>query len=592
MQDDFAWLGLLRSVPESRSLLSALFMPEAQGTIRPLSERAFFLFFGSLFGLNGLPFHIWVFLTMAADTVLVGWLTRRTTGSRVAGLLAPILWVTGSAIAPVLSWSSAYNEALCPLFLLGALALFIRFVETGRWAFWWWQLVVFTLGFGALEVNVVYPALAAAFALTIARMPLRRVARILLPLIVISCVYFFVHRWVAALPSSGPYAIHLDRRVFGTLAQYWKLALIPEIWDVRASARVALFWGLTVAFAAFLVREIARARYVIVFAALWFLITLAPMLPIPDHVTNYYVAIPLIGLAMAGAWGIVSAWGHPLARIAVTLVAIGWVGIMAQGSLRVSNWWMDRSQEVRALVLGVQAAHQAHSDKIIVLDGLTTDLFNNAVGESAFYAIGADYVYLTPGSGDNIQPRVNADLLPSITLHPAVMKNAITHESVVVYSVLSDHLRNITEAYERSVLPRLSLNKTETRRVDVGNPLFAYLLGPEWLRFESGVRWMPGRATLRLGGPGSANDKLLLAGFCPDEQLKAGPLRVSVAVDGIPLQGTEIGNPENTFRRLFDVPPTLAGKQSVEITIAVNRVLHESDGRELGLVFGTIGFVQ
>src|SRR4051794_39641172 len=36
MQDDFAWLGLLRSVPESMSLQHALFSPAAQGTIRPL----------------------------------------------------------------------------------------------------------------------------------------------------------------------------------------------------------------------------------------------------------------------------------------------------------------------------------------------------------------------------------------------------------------------------------------------------------------------------------------------------------------------------------------------------------------------------
>jgi len=595
MQDDFAWLSLHRLVPESRSLLNALFKPEAQGTIRPLSERGFFLLFEGLFGLDALPFHVWVFLTVAADTVLIGWLARRITGSRAAGLLAPVLWVSGSTLAPVLSWSSAYNEALCPLFLLGALALFIRFVESGRWIFWWWQLVVFTLGFGALEINVVYPALAAVWALTIARVPPRRVARILLPLFVISCVYFLVHRWAAPLPSSGPYAVHLDARVFRTFAKYWKLALLPEIWSGRGGWQGRLvFYGLTAALLAFLVREIGKARYAAVFGVLWFLITLAPMLPIPDHVTNYYVTIPLIGLALAGAWGIVSSWrNHVVLAIAVTAAAAGWVTLMARSSLGGSHWWFDRSRAVRALVLGVQAAHQAHPDKIIALDGITTDLFNNAVAESAFFPIGVDDVYLIPGSEDKIEPGVNAELLRNMTLHPAAMKNAITHEDVVVYSVLSDHLRNITEAYGRSALPRLSLDKTEPRRIDAANPLFAYLLGPEWSRVEAGgIRWMPGRATLRLGGPGSASDKLLLSGFCPEQQLKAGPLHISVAVDGIPLQGTEIGNPENSFRRLFAVPPSLAGKPSVEIAIAVDRVLHETGGRELGLVFGTIGFVQ
>lgn len=41
--DDFAWLGLRLQVHDQGSLLHALFAPMAQGTIRPWSERAFFL---------------------------------------------------------------------------------------------------------------------------------------------------------------------------------------------------------------------------------------------------------------------------------------------------------------------------------------------------------------------------------------------------------------------------------------------------------------------------------------------------------------------------------------------------------------------
>jgi hypothetical protein len=129
------------------------------------------------------------------------------------------------------------------------------------------------------------------------------------------------------------------------------------------------------------------------------------------------------------------------------------------------------------------------------------------------------------------------------------------------------------------------------RRVEVGNPLFAYLLGPEWPAVESSrYRWMPRRATVRLGGPESARDKLVLQGYCPEQQLKAGPLHLSVSVDGIPLTGTQIGSPETSFRRLFDVPPSLLGRRSVEVSISVDRVLHDAGGRELGLVFGTVGF--
>jgi len=41
--DDFAWLGTGIYVQNFHDLLIALFAPQAQGTIRPLSERMFFL---------------------------------------------------------------------------------------------------------------------------------------------------------------------------------------------------------------------------------------------------------------------------------------------------------------------------------------------------------------------------------------------------------------------------------------------------------------------------------------------------------------------------------------------------------------------
>ena len=131
-QDDFAWLSLLRDVHSFHDVIHALFAPAAQGTIRPWSERGFFLLFESLFGLDSLPFRICVFVTMAADLTLVAWITRRITGSSAAGAFAAMLWTANTALVTVMSWSSSYNEALCSLFLLGALALFIRYTETGR----------------------------------------------------------------------------------------------------------------------------------------------------------------------------------------------------------------------------------------------------------------------------------------------------------------------------------------------------------------------------------------------------------------------------------------------------------------------------
>jgi hypothetical protein len=605
ISDDFAWLGLLREVHEGRSLLNALFAPEAQGTIRPWSDRGFFLLFHSLFGLDSLPFRICVFITMAANLTLVAWITRRVAGSPVAGFLAATVWTANASLSTVMAWSAAYNEALCPLFLLTALVCFIRYIETGRRVFWWWQLVVFTLGFGALEVNVVYPALAAAWVLFVAETAKRRKFLVsLIPLVFISAVYFLAHNAAAPLPHEGAYGVHFDSRIFRSLALYWKWSLLPATWSAGGRfGRMgpAIFWILTAVISAFCIGEIVKKRYEVLFCVCWFLITLAPMLPLPDHYSDYYLTVPVIGPAMLGGLGISRALAavstrrllRPLCVCAVLIMLAAYLRVMVPTARIATRWWLDRSLAVRGLVLGVRAAEETHPGKTIVLDGIPKDLYDSSIGESAIYSVGLNEAYLTPASRDTIQPHLDFGKLSHLVLDPASLRRAITHEQVVIYSDVGDHLRNVTEAWERSVSNRPQSNqKTDPipRRVEVGNPLLAYLLGPEWYELESGIRWMPRRATVRLGGPASTMDKLLLEGDCPDRQLKAGPLHLSVSVDGIPLEGAQIGEAESHFRRLFVVPSSLVGRSNLEVAVSVDRVFYERGGRELGLVFGTIAF--
>ncbi len=132
MADDFAWLSLLHRVELRHDLLNELFTPMAQGTIRPWSERGFFMVLQRLFGLDSLPFRIVAFATAAADVALIVWITIRATEFPVvAGFVAPILWIANTALVRAMTWSSAYNELMCPLFLLGALALWIKDIEDG-----------------------------------------------------------------------------------------------------------------------------------------------------------------------------------------------------------------------------------------------------------------------------------------------------------------------------------------------------------------------------------------------------------------------------------------------------------------------------
>jgi hypothetical protein len=594
--DDFAWLGLLPHIHNFGDLFHALFDPAAQGTVRPWTDRGTFILFEYLFGFDNLPIRILCFTTMAANLVLMNAITRKVTGSALAGFVAALCWAANTALMVPMTWSSAYNEPLCCLFLLSSLWLFIRFAETGARRFWWWQLVVFSLGFGALEIEVVYPALALAWVLFAAPpVKRRRLAVSLWPLFVISILYFLWHRTVAPLPTSGPYAVHIDLRIFRSLALYGKWSLLPVDWTAfghsAASGKWILWIGI-IGIVALLVSEIRWRRVTVLFFICWFLITLAPVLVLPNHHTDYYLTMPLVGVGMLYGFGVTTgSRGAGRWRLLALVPLFAYFYGMIPVSLASTHWSLERTRPVRGLVLGAQAAQAKHPGKAIVLNGIGQGMYVDSIGQGAFTALGLNTVYLTPESGVTIGGDGGTSDLEKSVLDPDLMWHAIKEEQVVIYSVVGDHLRNITEAYELSA-PDRSFDQLPIR-VDAGNPLYSWLLGPSWLPPQSGIRWMPAKATVRIRGPQSGRSKLELEGFYPAEQLKRVARVLKVSVDGIPVGELKVHDPESGFSRLFDLPAAVAaqsaGRQSVEIELEASPV-DVIGGQEYGMVFGKIGF--
>jgi len=582
LADDFAWLSLTHLIASRHDLLHELFAPAAQGTIRPWSERGFFIVLESVFGLKPVPFRIVAFATAAADVLLIAWTVKYLTQSRVASVLAPILWIANTALVRPLTWSSAYNELMCPLFLLSALALLIRYIETGRRVFWWTQVAVFVLGFGALEINIVYPAIAAAWVILVHK-PDRRLLRDLAPLGALSAAYFALHRWLAPLPASGPYALHFDSRIFTTLRLYCGWVAVPEPairMGMRPSVAALIEMVTAAALAACAVLAWRRCRSFF-FGIAWFAITLAPLLPLADHRTSYYLTIPSIGIAMFAAAGAAKfASNSPVQRSLAAAVILLWLLPVLRVTVRETRWWRAQSDNVRTLVVGVQEARQAHPGKPIAVQGVTADLFDFSFGAPVFEFLELPDVYLTPETvltGTRTSP---AHYVPDTD----VFHHAITHNEVVVYSFESDHLRDITEGYRRQESGR-HVDRLPSR-VDVGNTLYSWLLGPEWLPVEFGIRWMPGKATLRLGVPAGAK-WLELEGRCPSAQLSAAPRTLMVLIDGKVVSNTRIYDSERSFRRLIQIPADMLAGSDVEIGIQVDPVDRIS-GQDYGLVFGTV----
>ncbi len=219
-QDDFAWLSLAGRADSPAALWRALVEPAAQGTVRVWSERLFFLLGWKLFGLDHRPLHLIALATQTASLLLLYRVTRRIGGSRLAAAAACLLWAASPALATPLGWLSAYNQLLCALFVLAAFACLLEWLETGRRVWFAAQAALFVLGFGALEIMVAYPALAAAWCW----LERRRVPAAVWWLWAPAALFAAAHMWLIPKPSAGVYARHWDLSILRTYFEYWRLA--------------------------------------------------------------------------------------------------------------------------------------------------------------------------------------------------------------------------------------------------------------------------------------------------------------------------------------------------------------------------------
>jgi hypothetical protein len=151
---------------------------------------------------------------------------------------------------------------------------------------------------------------------------------------------------------------------------------------------------------------------------------------------------------------------------------------------------------------------------------------------------------------------------------PVLALHGIENGKIVVYRPGAERLTNITTVYSASVWRLLKSNTP--RHIDMANPLVDYFLGTGWSPREQGFRWMTKQATLRLGGPATASDRLYVTGICPAAELSSGPLTLTLSVDGRALSSVQVTKGNTFFHFNFPLPAELMSKDSVEISIAVD----------------------
>jgi hypothetical protein len=571
--DDWVWLGLRNDVHALPDLWTAIFRPTIHGTIRPWSDRVFFLVFRSLFDLDGLPYHAWIVGTQIAAALLLMAVIRRLTGSKLAGFLAPVLWTGNAVLVMAMAWVCLYKDILCSFTILLAFYFLLRYIETGRTRYNVFQWVTFVLGFGVMESNVVYPAIAVTYTLFCARKYLRTAFALVIP----SIAYLAVNVLFVKKQAAGPYTMHFDRNVPVTFLRYCITALQPGTRLDHPWTRLIIPIVLGASLAAYVVVRWRRNDRLPAFFFTWFLFGIAPVLPLSGQFQTYYATLASVGLAMLGAHALASAWGSGrwIWRAPAIVLALSFLIPSVLVARREARGWRQRGLRAEALVLGVAAAGEAYPGKTIVVDRVDPLLFWDTFRDGAFHAVDVSDVYLTPGSAARISPRPFNPPPADYELPIAAMRNP---ERIEVYDAGNVPLRNITRAYFNH-LPEIF---GPPRRIDLKSKLIDEFLGGTWYPPEPGHRWMGKQASVRLAGPERPGQSLRVVAWCPANLSASGPVSLQVTVDGTALPPAELHTGEVDLS--FPLSPELTGKSEIAATLQVSRTIRPpGEDRDLGL---------
>lgn len=586
--DDFAWLSLHTHVHDFQSFLSAIFTPMAQGTVRPLSERLFFLTFWELFGMAALPYRALVFATQFVNLILITLVTRRLTGSAAAGFLAPLLWLASPVLYEPMVWTAAYNQILCAFFLLADMYLLLRYVDTGERRYYVALWISFVLGFGALELNVVFPAIATCYLILFARKYIVRV----ISMFVVSIVFAIWHRSAGRALENVIYARDwTPASILRVLGDYvlMSVSAAPMASFSKYSESQLNSVGLVVlaALGLFTGIMLVRQNRLILFLLAWFLITLSPYLPLANHVSDYYLTVPMIGVAMLGGWGLVIAWRSNIAgRLTAIAALVVFVVPCSWQAWSLTKKWSQDSRRVRRLVRSLASAQELHPNKTIVLKGVDNDLFWTGVYDEPQRALGWRRVLLTADAQRTIVPFPEKGSIGDRFLPDAATLAAIAANEAVVYDAAQFPLRNITTTYGRMLSYDSQLSMPHV--IDAGVTYFAKFRKEGWFEQSGGSCWAGKRATVEMRGPSGPKGQITYHAFLTPHHTSSGPLTVTVSVDGRVVGKSTAPVGVSDLNPTYDLPDDLIGKRSIEVSVEVDRtIVVPPDRRALGLLFGT-----
>ena len=343
-------------------------LPSTPTLWRLVSEVLYLKLMLRLFGPEPLPFHIVSLTLHLVNTVFVFRLGRKAGLSAGAACLAASVFGAFPLSYSVLLSAVNINDIMALTFVFLALLA----LEVSTPARIGLAVASFVIALLSKEAVLFVP-----FAAVLLPLPGERIAgtaRRLMPLLVAGVVFaaLYLTFRTHGLGTGGPaYAAGFGIPLFFNLMTYahWCVDLVRTVPDAHGGIDVAAWrvgiWPLAAFVLAAALPSLRRGA--ILFGCAWWLLALAPVLPLLAHTYGHYLYVPIAGFAIAGAATVESAlagiaWlvkrrsrgpaaragaSHPPPRASESAIAAGVFALLAVGYAVRSDALLERRATAR-----------------------------------------------------------------------------------------------------------------------------------------------------------------------------------------------------------------------------------------------------
>jgi hypothetical protein len=457
---------------------------DPEGWYRPLTDCTVQSALYPFFGLEVAPYRLVQYVLFVAVVFTTYRLVLNITRKRTAAVVAAVFFGIHTTNAFVTYDVLFVPELVYSFFYIWAAIAYLRYRETQRTRFLTLSAVCFAASLLSKESAVTLPVTLVVLDMLLNRTGLkdalktiRAHAAILVLYLALVAGYLGVQRpaFRSLVKRPGPeivYRFALDHTIIDNarLASAWAFNL-PRGWQVESrhlSARsillLRIFRFLVVLSAAWLLLK--RESRIVLAGLSWFLIAVAPGLPLYDHFLPYYLFLPVVGLSLIVGVAAEAVYSRiaikPLAVavIATPLIIVGTICAAAANDDATGNGVLGRSSKLAFNILtDLQKARPA-------LQPNTTIYFSDA-----------EYPDLSwdTAQGELFRMAYNEDSLRALYWGwgEVITKGVVERGPVVVLKYHDFHVTDVTREFLAASAPPESYNGPPTLKVEITPPAAA-----------------------------------------------------------------------------------------------------------------------